>query len=54
METAHTKVALGCVPSTSVTNPQNVLPIAAGTSLITLSTLHYSDTKPEKITASER
>ena len=44
METAPPEVTLGCVPSTSVTNLQNVLPISSGTSLSTLRTLHYSDT----------
>lgn len=29
MEAAPPNMALGCVPSTSVTNPQNVLPLSA-------------------------
>jgi len=52
METPSPKVALVCVPSTSVTKPQNVFPISAETSLNTQSNLHHSDTYTEKITAS--
>jgi hypothetical protein len=52
METAPTNVALASIPSTSVTKSQNVLPISAETSLSTQSTLEFSDTYTEKITAS--
>jgi hypothetical protein len=52
MATAPQNVALDCVPSTSVSNPQYVLPFPAENSLFTLNTLHHSYTSPEKITAS--
>jgi len=42
---------LVCVPSASVTNSQNVLPISAETSLSPLSTILPSDTSPEEITS---
>ena len=44
IETTPPKVALDFVPSASVTNSQNFLPMSAATSLSTLRTLHYSDT----------
>jgi len=50
--TESPKVALVCVPPTSVTKSQNVLRISAETSLSTHSNLHHSDSYPEKITAS--
>ena len=52
METARPNMALVCVPSTSVTNSQNLLPISAEPSLNTLSTVPPSDTSPEEITYS--
>jgi hypothetical protein len=52
LETAPQNVALVYATCTSVTNSQNVFPISAETSLSSLSTLHYSDTSPERITAS--
>ena len=43
-------MALVCVHFTSVTNPQNLLPISAEPSLNTLSAVHLSDTSGEVIT----
>jgi hypothetical protein len=51
METAPPNLALVCVPSSKVTNPQNLSPIPAEMSLIILNTLPYSDTSTDKITA---
>jgi hypothetical protein len=48
METAPPNTVLLCVPSFSVTNSQNVLPISAEPSFSTLGTLIPSDSPPEK------
>jgi hypothetical protein len=50
METAPANMALVCVPSTSVTNSQNMLPVTAEASLNTLSTTPFSDSYSEEIT----
>jgi len=50
METAFPGMALVRVPSTLVTNSQNVLLISAETSLITLRTILLFNTSPEEIT----
>ena len=47
-------MALVCVPSTSVTKFQNVLPLLPEPSLSTLSTIVSSDTSTEEITAARR
>lgn len=52
METAPLNMALVCLASISVPNPQNMLPISAEPSLSTKSTILPSDSSPEKITAS--
>jgi hypothetical protein len=52
METAPQNMALLFVPSFSVTNSQNMLPISAEPSLSTLRTVIPSEFSPEKITAS--
>jgi hypothetical protein len=52
--TVPPNMALVCVPSTSVTKFQNVLPISPERSLSTLSTIVSSDTSTEEITASRR
>ena len=52
MKTAPPNTALICVLFTSVTNSQNVLTIAAGTSFCTPSTTLPFDTSPEEITSS--
>jgi len=52
METARPIMALVCVPTTSVTNSQNMLPISAEPSLSTLISVLSSDTSPEEITSS--
>jgi hypothetical protein len=53
METASPNMALFCVPSTSVTNSQNVLTISTETSFSTLRTTLPFDTSPEEITSSK-
>lgn len=52
LETAPPNMALACVPSTLITNSQNVLPILAETSLSTLSTVLRPDTSHKEITSS--
>jgi hypothetical protein len=52
METASPKVGLICVHSTSANNSQNGLRISEETILITLNSLHHSDTYSEKPNAS--
>jgi hypothetical protein len=52
MKTASTNMALVCVPSTSVTSFQNMLPISAESSLNILSNVLLSDISPEEITSS--
>lgn len=52
MEIAHPNMPPGFVPSTSVTNAQNVLPILAEGSLSTLSAIISPEISPEEITAS--
>jgi hypothetical protein len=49
MATAPPNVALVCVPSTSITNAQNVLPIPAETSFTTPNTLRHSDISLKKL-----
>ena len=51
METASPNMALVCVPSTSVTSSQNMLPTSAEVPLNTLSTILPSDIFPEEITS---
>jgi len=52
METTPPNMALVCVPSTAVINPQNVLTVSAEHPLNTLSITHLSDTPTEQIAAS--
>ena len=52
MEKARPNVVLVCVPTTSMTNSQNVLPISAEPSSSTLISVLSSDTSPEEITSS--
>jgi hypothetical protein len=52
MEKTFPGLALVCVPSTLVTNPQNVLPTSEEPSLITLSSVFLFDISPEEITSS--
>ena len=52
METAPPNMAPICVPSTSGTNSENVLPNSAKTSIRNLSTLFPSDISPKETTAS--
>jgi len=52
LETAPPYMALVCVPSTSVTKFQNVLPISPKPSLNTMSKIPSSDTSTEEICAS--
>jgi hypothetical protein len=52
METAPPNMALVRVPSTAVTNSQNVLPVSAEPSLYTLNTILRSDAFPQEITSS--
>jgi hypothetical protein len=49
METAHPNMAMLRMPSSSVTDSQNVLPISAEPSLSTLRTVILSDTSPEEV-----
>jgi hypothetical protein len=51
LETAHPNMALVCLQITSVTNPQNVLPISVEPFLSTKNTILPSDSSPEEITA---
>jgi hypothetical protein len=51
METAPQNVALVYAPCTSASNPQILFPISTETSLRSVTSLHYSDTSPEGITA---
>lgn len=46
------RAPLVCVPSASVANSQNVLPISGEPSLSSLSTILPSDTSPQEITSS--
>jgi hypothetical protein len=50
METPLPDMAPICAPSTSGTNPQNLSPISAGSSLITLNITLLSDSSPEEVT----
>jgi hypothetical protein len=52
METALPIMAVVCIPSTSVTNSQNVLPISTEILLSTMSTILSSETSPEEISSS--
>jgi hypothetical protein len=52
MEAAPPNMALGCVPSTSVTKSQNVLPISAEISVSILSVILPPDTSREETTYS--
>jgi hypothetical protein len=52
MERAPSNMTVVCVPTTSVTNSQNVLPSSAELSLPTQSITLHCDTSPEEITSS--
>ena len=52
MEAAPPNMAVGCVPSTSVTNSRNVLPISAEPSVSILSAILPPDTSPVETTYS--
>jgi hypothetical protein len=54
METTPANMAVLRVPSTTVTNSQNMLTIPAKTSLCILSTIRASDTSPGEITSTGR
>jgi len=51
METTLPVMAVVCIPSISVTNSQNVLPISAELSFSIPSTILSSDTSPEEISS---
>ena len=53
METAPPNMAPICVPSTSGTNSENVLPISAKPTISNLSTTFPSDISPKETTASK-